>query len=105
MYLLERIFALRALIAAAMASGYESVRALRAGANFEGESARVVVWRVSKAWFVSSTAGVVAEAEPLGERCRLPRVLQGWVGLRSECPALRHRRECGHVRCWMPVYG
>jgi hypothetical protein len=42
---------------------------------------------VREAWVAKSTAGVVAEAEPLGERCRLPRVLQGWVGLRSECPA------------------
>ena len=79
---MERIFALRALIAAAMAGECESVRALRVGANCKGGSgakARVVV--CVKRRVARSTAGVVAEAEPLGERCRLPRVLQGWVGL------------------------
>jgi hypothetical protein len=53
---------------------------------------------------LSATAGVVAEAEPLGERCRLPRVLQGWVGLRSQCPAPAPSEGMGSRALQMPAY-
>ena len=60
MYLLERIFALRALIAAAMATGVQDLRAS------EGDRDVCVSLSVGEAWVAKSTAGVVADAEPLG---------------------------------------